>query len=1033
MVRKDPALRRARPAKAAGHTRPIGDKIAAQLCDDSWAQEAAADGPLLVTLRREPFATRVAAGSSSEAPALSVFSIAKRVGMPSSLHDDEGAVSFGPFRLFPGERLLERDGIALHLGGRALDILILLVERAGEVVSKRELVARVWADVTVDEGSLRFHVAALRKALGDGQSGARYVTNVPGRGYCLVAPVSRAIPPAAAPVEKAAAAQPRTLPAKLARMVGREDTIQRIADDIAARRFVTVVGPGGIGKTTVAIAVGHALQPSFDDAIHFLDLGALSDPRLVPVVLASTLGLVMHSDDPVPSLLASLRDKRMLLILDSCERVIDSLAPLAERLVAAAPQLHILATSREALRVEGEQIHLLPALDCPPADAKLKASAALAFPAVQLFVERAAAGSNRFALSDADAPAVAEICLRLDGIALAIEIAAGRVGAYGIRGIASLLDGKFGLLWQGRRTALPRHQTLSSTLDWSYDLLPEVDRAILQRLAVFVGVFTLEAAQAVAAGDGIDAAQLVEAIADLVDKSLVSSEIGTTPVRYRLLDTTRAYVLAKLIESDKADAIQRRHAAHYRQALERILAEAPGGQAAAFAPPREFIGNVQAALEWSFSPAGDLVLGIGLAAAAARFFAQASLLTECHRWSERAVAALDAAARGSRSEMELQAMLGLSMMFTRGNREEVRTAFARGLELAEALDDASYQLQMLSGLHIYLTRIGDFRGALTLGERSEEIAKRLPDPAHRMVAQWMVGVAQHLIGNQAAARANCETALKPAPIPPWARVAYDRRIVALVALTRALWLSGFPDRAMTVARYTIAQAEAQGHPPTLCISMIWTVYVFLWAGDRQSAEEIIERIIAHAAKHSLAPYQAVGLGLKGALSIKCGNAEAGIGIVRASLEALYRNRHQILTTVFASHLAEGLAMTGQLDEALAAVDGAIAEVGSTGDCADLPEMLRIKGQVLDRLSPKNGTKAEDCLRRSLDCARQQSASGWELRCATSLGQLWSRAGRAGEALALLAPVYARFTEGFETADLQAARKLLEELGSAAAP
>jgi len=953
--------------------------------------------------------------------------------MPRSEHDEEGAVSFGPFRLFPGERLLEKDGAALHLGGRALDILILLVERAGEVVGKREIVARVWADVTVDEGSLRFHVAALRKALGDGQSGARYVTNVPGRGYCLVAPVSRAHTPDAASVEKAASAQPRTLPAKLARMVGREDTVRKIADDIAARRFVTVVGPGGIGKTTVAIAVGHRLQASFDGAVHFLDLGALSDPRLVPIVLASTLGLVVHSDDPVPSLLVSLKDKRMLLVLDSCERVIDTLAPLAERIVAAAPQIHILATSREALRVEGEQIHLLPALDCPPAEARLKASAALAFPAVQLFVERVAAGSNRFALSDADAPAVAEICIRLDGIALAIEIAAGRVGAYGIRGIAALLDGRFGLLWQGRRTALPRHQTLSSALDWSYDLLSDVDRAILQRLAVFVGVFTLEAAQAVAAGDGIDAAQLVEAIADLVAKSLVSSEIGATPVRYRLLDTTRAYVLAKLIESDKADAIQQRHAAYYRQSLERLLAEAPGGLAAGMALPREFIGNVQAALEWSFSRQGDPALGIGLAAAAVRFFAQASLLTECHRWSARAIAALDAAARGSRGEMELQAALGLSLMFTRGNTEDVRTAFARGLELAEALDDPSYQLQMLSGLHIYLTRIGDFRGALKLGERSEEIAKHLADPANLMVAQWMVGVAQHLLGNQAAARAGCETALKPAPIPPWARVGYDRRIIALVALTRALWLGGFPERAMKVARYTIKQAEAQGHPLTLCISMIWTVHAFLWAGDWQSAEEIIEQIITHAAKHSLGPYHAVGLGLRGALSIKRGNPEAGMGIVHASLEALYGNRHQILTTVFASHLAEGLAMTGQWDEALVTIESAIAEIASSEGSSDMPEMLRIKGEVLGRLSPKDGTRAEDCLRQSLDWARRQSALGWELRTATSLGQLWSREGRAGEALALLAPVYARFTEGFETADLQAARKLLEELGSATAP
>ncbi len=466
-------------------------------------------------------------------------------GAPAA-HAERSAVSFGPFRLFPDERLLEREGVPVHIGGRALDILIALAERAGEVVSKTDLFARVWPDVTVDEGSLRFHVTALRKALGDGQSGARYIVNAPGRGYALVTPLSRP----ATPDEPRAAPPPvpnvpRTLPVQLSRMIGRADTVQRLSDELALYRFVTLVGPGGIGKTTVAVTVGHARMTEFDGMVGFVDLGSLSDARLVASELASTLGLAVSTDDPVPNLIAFLRDKRMLLILDSCEHVIEALAPLAETIFKAAPQIHILATSRESLRVEGEHIHRLFPLECPPQTADLTASDVLAFPAAELFVERISASLGQFALSDSDAPVVAEICAKLDGIALALELAAGRVSAYGIQGIATLLNGRFALLWQGRRTAVPRHQTLSAALAWSYDLLPTTESTILRRLSVFVGPFTLDASLAIAASDDIGAPDIIEAIASLVAKSLVAADNSNSRMRYRLLDFNPRLCCAK--------------------------------------------------------------------------------------------------------------------------------------------------------------------------------------------------------------------------------------------------------------------------------------------------------------------------------------------------------------------------------------------------------------------------------------------------------------------------------------------------------
>jgi predicted ATPase/DNA-binding winged helix-turn-helix (wHTH) protein len=649
-------------------------------------------------------------------------------------------ISFGPFRLFATERLLEKDGVPLLLGCRALDLLIALVERATEVVSKRELMARVWPNLIVDEGSLRFHIASLRKVLGDGQSGVRYVANVPGRGYCFVAPIRRSAvkPPRA---ESFVADRGAKLPTRLLRMVGRDETVQAISAQLLGQRFVTVVGPGGIGKTTVAVSVAHAKFAEFGGAVHFVDLGALEDPSLVLSAIATTLGLSVNSDSPIQALLSFVREQRMLLVLDSCEHVIETAAAAAERIFSEASQVHILATSRESLRVEGEYVYHVPPLGCPPGAAGLKAAEAMSFSAVRLFVERVCASGGPFVLSDTDAPIVADLCRRLDGVALALELAASRVAALGIRGTAALLDSQFRLLWQGRRTALPRHQTLGATLDWSHNLLSEFERVVLRRLAVFVGTFSLEAAQSVAAETPVDRAQVVEAVASLVAKSLVATEIGATSVRYRLLDTTRAYALGKLIRSGEASAVALRHATYFREVLERYDSVAsrlckPTGAAV----HREHVSNVRAALEWSFAAQGDLDLGTALAAASAPLFLEMSLLSECRVWMERSLAARDVAALGPRREMEIQASLALSLMFTEGDCEDIRAALARCFALAEELRYPRLQLRLFGALHIFLTRIGDFHGALALAQRSEAVAKMIRDPAATVMADWMLGI-----------------------------------------------------------------------------------------------------------------------------------------------------------------------------------------------------------------------------------------------------------------------------------------------------
>ncbi len=398
--------------------------------------------------------------------------------------EPKDVLSFGPFSLFVAERLLKKGDEPIPLGGRALDILIALAEQAGEVVSHKKLISSVWPDVTVEEANLRFQIAALRKALGDG----RYISNIAGRGYCFVVPVTRSSARQTAPVTGTTTTERvQKLPPRLARMVGRDDTVRALTQQLQEWRFVSIVGPGGVGKTTVAISVAHALVDGFQGAVFFIDLAALTDPQLVPTAIASALGFMVQTQDPVIGLLAFIGDRKILLVLDNCEHVIGVAAALAERVVSETPQAHVLATSREALRVEGEHVHLLYSLDCPPEDAGLTAMEALRYPAAQLFMERAAASGYGAELNDIDAPIVARSCRRLDGVALAIELAASRVGSLGIRGVAELLDNRFGLLWQGRRTALARHETLNAMLDWSYSLLSEREKVVLCRLSVFVG------------------------------------------------------------------------------------------------------------------------------------------------------------------------------------------------------------------------------------------------------------------------------------------------------------------------------------------------------------------------------------------------------------------------------------------------------------------------------------------------------------------------------------------------------------------
>nr|HYT93385.1 winged helix-turn-helix domain-containing protein [Gemmataceae bacterium] len=373
---------------------------------------------------------------------------------------DERAISFGSFRLLPSQRLLLEGDQPVRLGSRALDILAVLAESAGRVVPKEELIARVWPEVLVEESNLKIQVSALRRALGDGQGGNRYIVTVPGRGYEFVAPVGLTAESAAMPAP--AVPQPGThnLPLAMTRMIGREEVVAALVSRLSRQRLVTIVGPGGIGKTTVALAIAERMIADYEHGVWLIDLAPVGDPRLVPSAVATVLCVEIRTENPLPGLIAALRDRRMLLLLDNCEHVIDAAASLAAAVLTGVPGVNILATSREPLGVAGEREHRLGPLSSPASSAGLRAAEAAAFPAVQLFVERVTAIVEDFALTDANAQPIVEICQRLDGLPLAIEFAATRVEVLGVEGLAAGLDRSLPLLTARRRTAMARHRTM---------------------------------------------------------------------------------------------------------------------------------------------------------------------------------------------------------------------------------------------------------------------------------------------------------------------------------------------------------------------------------------------------------------------------------------------------------------------------------------------------------------------------------------------------------------------------------------------
>ncbi len=937
--------------------------------------------------------------------------------------------TFGPFHLLPAERRLLRDGATVRLGPHAFDILVTLVENAGKTVGKDELVARAWPNASADDNTLRVHVATLRRALGDDGTNARYVISIPGRGYSFTRAVNRGIAGTIEMPQRQPATPGSNLPALLFPVIGRDDVIAILANQLSQHRLLTILGPGGIGKTTVAIAVAERANQAFRDGVWFVSLAPLSDPALLANSVAAALGFALPAAEPGAALAERLRDKQALIVLDNCEHVINAAAVLAETVLRVARGVSILATSREPMRADGEWLHRLASLQWPSQTEGVSVQDAMAFSAVQFFHQRVLASVDGFRIDEGNLAAVLTICRLLDGVPLALELAAVRVEALGVEGVAARLDDRFALLSKGRRTALPRQQTLRATLDWSHELLPPAEQITLHRLSVFRGSFTVDAVMAVAGLDATAFDDVCSAVANLVAKSLVVSDRSASTTRYRLLDTTRAYALEKLQQSQEAEQIQRRHAEYvlavFRQAEDEWETRPTPEWTADYA---SHLDNLRAALDWAFAPHGDVALAVALTAAAVPLWVQMSLIDECYRRVTEALARTEAMTAPDQTlQMKLLAALGGSLLYVKGPTQETEVAWIKALSFAESVGDSEYQMRALWGLWVHHMNRGEFGTGLLLARRFLGLAQHSSAAEDVSIGNRMIGTSLHYRGDQAEARHYIEKMLteyvEPPRRSPATRFRFDQKVVARVALARILWIQGYPDQAWQLAKATVADARALNQPVTFCFALAEAgCPVAMLIGDLSAVDQYVSELLETSQRHGLPIWQSWGHRFSGTLFIRKEAVPVGVTLLRTSLDQPPEASFQPRFTWFLGQLAIGLARLGELPDAVQTVDEALARSERNEDRWCLAELLRIKGDLLGH-DGSDVAAADDCYRQSLACARVQGALSWELRTAVSLSQLH---GNRDEAVrANLAATYQRFTEGFATADLQEARRLLD--------
>ncbi len=943
------------------------------------------------------------------------------------------AFAFGGFRLIPARQLLLRDGVPVPLGARALDLLTALVQRGGELVSKDELMAAAWPDVFVHDSNLKVNMWSLRRALGDTQKQPLYIATVAGRGYRFVADVQIGI---ADPVDPSIAAKVATmcgLPPQRD-IVGRENEIAQLLAELRVKTHVTVVGPGGVGKTSVAVAAALAFEADFPDGVCFLDLSTFDDPTFLPAALATALGLRGNPGDMFAAVIDVLRQRRVLVLLDSCEHVLPGAAIFARRLAADKGQSKLLATSREPLGTQAEHVVRLNPLAFPNAGAGLTVAKAIRFPALELFARRASEWAG-YQLVDDDCAAVAQICRALDGLPLAIELAAAKVEFHKPQDLLAMLGEHLRFRHQRAVGAPPRQETLLATIDWSFKLLPRSEAIILRLVSVFADAFEQDDAVAVAAAAGLTPVDVAAGLGGLVAKSLLAADVNGPELRYRLLDSTRAYAAERLAEETIAVHARRCHAERILTVFEQSEGEWDWREPNDWT--RRYLGrlaDLRTALSWAFGAGGEPVLGIRLTVAALPLWWEASLLSEAQARAEAALKLAQTIPCDDLLRTKLACARAWSMLYARKLVPESEQAWLDAIAFAERAGSLAYRLRALVGFSLYLIFTGRVARAIKPLEKIGALSERHQDWSAAPEGERLLALAKAYMGQLRESRSVLDRLAAAYARPDGrSRVAglqVDRYIGIRNYLSFVAWLTGHPDYAAATARDAVGAAGTLGHLLSQSAVLgLAALPVSLLSGDTDALERYTAQLQSILEQESIAIWIPVRRFFAATLQDLRG-VRGAVCEMQESIDALIEGRFLRRICLYLGILADALARQGKLEEARDTIATALRYQVQQDERWCRPELLRIEASIILRAGQR--APAERLLQRALDEARAIGAASFELRIASDLSALYIDTDRCGDALRVLGPVYRGFTEGFATKDLVAAAQLLRRADAEAA-
>jgi predicted ATPase/DNA-binding winged helix-turn-helix (wHTH) protein len=737
---------------------------------------------------------------------------------------------FGDFEIQTDEQRLLVGGAPIALGARAFNLLLVLAARAGQLVSKDSLLEQVWPDVVVEENNLQVQVSSLRKLLG-----AEAIATVVGKGYRFTPEVSIRTAGLARAATPASSSHYRhsNLPHHLSELIGREETLAQLQSVLSSSRLITVTGAGGVGKTRLMIACAQAVETQFSEGARLIELANLSDAQMVAATVAAHLGLEVKDATSATSLISHfVRDKQMLLLLDNCEHLVDAVAAFIDALLAVAPQLQIMSTSQDILGLTGEQVFRVPSLQVPETT-PTSAEDAIAYGAVRLFAERVKSADPSFQCTDDNVSEIVAICRRLDGIPLAIEMAAARISTLGLHNVARLLDERFLALAAGRRTAIPRQRTLQATLDWSYGLLSERERIVFRRLAGFVGGFSLAAAIAVGADDALDQNEVIDLVSVLVSKSLLTVNTSQGQWRYRLLEVARVYALERLAESGESTQVARRAAEHYVHVFDACFDDwtrlSDEVFDARYAPDLE---NVCLSLDWAFGAEGDPQIGLDLTGKSGHLWVGRLMIAESRQRIATAFSHIDAHTPPA-LEAHVQLIAGIFFYWREWERSiaALRIAAPMLQDLGES-DAAGYALLTL-GNNIILSGIDDPTDTLNKANALLENSNRL---RLMTLMRKTVGMHHYLQGRVAEADVATRQALALANVGGFEIVA----ITLEENLVDAMWLSGDLPNALMAAREVVEKCKRVQVPGKIIWNWIYgnLFGILVESGELEEAAEI---------------------------------------------------------------------------------------------------------------------------------------------------------------------------------------------------